>query len=344
MSEHCRTTGRGFRPHAKTHKCPEIAKRQIQSGALGICVATVPEAEALVAAGIPGVLLTSPIVEPAKIARMVSLAQRGKGVMLSVGHAQQVELLAEAAAASGLKLDLLIDLDVGDRRTGILPGRPAVELAQRIARSNHLKVRGVQAYSGSSSHVVGYEARKLRSRELLSSAVETKDLLNKAGFEATILSGGSTGTYNIDSAIDGMTELQVGSYVFMDLDYRRIGGQNGAVYSDFRHSLSVLATVVSATHPDRVTIDAGTKALDTTTSHAPEAKDTGLKYNRGGDEFGILALDPGARLPKIGERIELLVPHCDPTVNLYDRLYAVRGERVEAIWPIVARRTATERA
>jgi D-serine deaminase-like pyridoxal phosphate-dependent protein len=345
MADHCRATGRAFRPHAKTHKCPEIARRQIQAGAIGICVATVPEAEALVAAGIPGVLLTSPIVEPKKIARMVELAQRGQGIMLSVGHPREVDLLAEAAAASRVNLDLLIDVDVGDRRTGILPGEPALELARQIAKSKQLRVRGVQAYSGGSSHVVGYEARQSRSREVLARAVETRQLLNQHGFDAPILSGGSTGTYNIDSAIDGMTELQVGSYIFMDLDYRRIGGKGGAVYTDFHPSLTVLATVVSATHADRVSIDAGTKALDTTTSHAPQAKNRpGLSYGRGGDEFGILTVEPGAQLPKIGERLEFLVPHCDPTVNLYDRLYAVRGDKVEAIWPITARKTADKMA
>jgi D-serine deaminase-like pyridoxal phosphate-dependent protein len=341
MASHCRQAGCGFRPHAKTHKCPEIARRQMQSGASGICVATVPEAEAMIAAGITGVLLTSPVVEPAKIARLAELVRLGGQLMLSVGHARQVELLAEAADAAGVDFDLLVDLDVGDRRTGILPGKPAVELARWIGRHNLLHVRGLQAYAGLASHVVGYEDRQRRSREVLSAAVETRSLFGQAGIEAGILSGGSTGTYNIDSAISGMTELQVGSYVFMDLDYRRIGGKSGPVYTDFQPSLTVLATVVSATHSDRVSIDAGTKALDTTTSHRPEAKDwPGLTYNRGGDEFGILSAEAGARLPRIGERIELFVPHCDPTVNLYDRLYAMRGDQVEAVWPIVARRTA----
>jgi D-serine deaminase-like pyridoxal phosphate-dependent protein len=340
MAEHCRQTGRGFRPHAKTHKCPAIAQRQMAAGALGICAATVSEAEALVAAGISGVLLTSPIVEPAKIARMIALVQRQPTTLLAVGHPRQAELLAEAAKAAGVDVGILIDVDIGDRRTGALPGPPALELAQFAAKLKRLQVRGVQSYAGHASHVVGFEAREKASREAMSKSVETRALLQKAGFDAAILSGGSTGTYNIDSAIDGVTELQVGSYVFMDIDYRRIGGKtSGERYSDFHHSLTVLTTVVSATHPDRVTVDAGTKALDTTTTHQPEAKDwPGLTYNRGGDEFGILTLEPGAKLPKLGDRIEFLVPHCDPNVNLYDRIYATRGDRVEAIWPIVARR------
>ena len=340
MADHCRQAKVGFRPHAKTHKCPDIAKRQIAAGASGICAATVPELEALAAAGIPGLLLTSPIVDPAKIARVVAIASRGGQVMLSVGSPRQAELLAEAADAAKVALDVLVDLDVGDRRTGSLPLEPAVELARLIAKSPRLKVRGVQAYAGHASHTVGFEARQKVSQTAIGKAVETKQRLQKAGFDAKILSGGSTGTYNIDSAIEGMSELQVGSYVFMDLDYRRIGGQGGSErYADFQHSLTVLATVVNATHPDRVTVDAGTKALDTTTVQIPEAKGRpGLTYARAGDEFGALSLGEGGKLPALGERLEFIVPHCDPNVNLYDRIYACRGERVEAIWPVAARR------
>jgi D-serine deaminase-like pyridoxal phosphate-dependent protein len=172
-------------------------------------------------------------------------------------------------------------------------------------------------------------------------AAETKALLLKVGFDAQILSGGSTGTYNIDSAVEGVTELQAGSYVFMDVDYRRIGGKDGnATYLDFQPSLTILGTVVSTTHAGRVTIDAGTKAVDTTTANLPQAKNwPGLIYSKAGDEFGALTTnEPGGKLPALGERLEFIVPHCDPSVNLYDRLYACRGEQVEAIWPVVARR------
>jgi D-serine deaminase-like pyridoxal phosphate-dependent protein len=347
MADHCRQAGRGFRPHAKTHKCPEIARRQIAAGAVGICVATVPEAEAIAAAGIGGILLTSPIVDPGKIARMVALAEGGGKIMLSVGHLRQVELLAAAAQEAQVTLDVLVDIDVGDKRTGVLPGEPAVALAKEIARSKHLTIRGVQAYAGHASHTVGFDERQRVSREAMAKAVQTRQLLQRAGFDAQILSGGSTGTYNIDSAIDGVTELQVGSFIFMDMDYRRIGGRGGqSVYADFQPSLTVLTTVVSAAHPERVTVDAGTKAIDTTTAHRPECKTVpGLLYAKAGDEFGAVTLAPGAKLPAIGDRLEFIVPHCDPNVNLYDRLYACRGERVESIWPVAARReTAAAKA
>lgn len=340
LADQCRRQGCGARPHAKTHKCPEIAKRQVAAGALGISVATVPEAEAMANSGIRGVLLTSPIFDPRKIARMIRLIQAGTEPMLAIGHARELQLLAEAAEAKGVVADILVDLDVGDRRFGILPGKPAIALAEQAARNKHIRVRGLQAYSGLSSHVVTFEARKRSSEEAMGKAVAMRAELERLGLDNRILSGGSTGTYNIDSSIAGVTELQVGSYVFMDVGYRRIGSRNGdAVYTDFQPSLTVLTTVVSATHPDRVSVDAGIKGFSTDTEDTPQAKDRpGLHYRRFGDEFGLITADASADLPKIGERLEFYVPHCDPTVNLYDRIYALRGDRVEAIWPIVARR------
>jgi 3-hydroxy-D-aspartate aldolase len=339
MADHCKKAGIGFRPHAKTHKCPAIGRRQVTSGALGVCVATVPEAEAMAAGGVKGVLLTSPILERPKIARMVTLARQEGAVILAIGHSREAELLAEAAEAQRLIVDVVVDVDVGDRRTGILPGAPALELARQITQKKALRLRGIQAYSGRASHTKGFETRQKVSQEALAKAAETRDLFLKAGLEAGMLSGGSTGTYNIDSIGKTVTELQVGSYIFMDVEYRAIGGQTDAVYTDFQPALTVLTTVLSATHPDRVSLDAGTKAFATDVPYKPEAKSwPGLIYNRGGDEFGILTVEGNSKLPRLGDRLEFLVPHCDPTANLYDRIYAVRGENVEEIWPIMARR------
>jgi D-serine deaminase-like pyridoxal phosphate-dependent protein len=340
LAEHCRASGCALRPHAKTHKCPEVARRQLAAGARGISVATVPEAESMVDAGITGVLLTSPIVEPAKIARMVALARKDPSVMLAVGHPREVELLAEAATAHRLRLNILVDLDVGDHRTGIAPGRAALELAERIDRTESLRLRGLQAYSGRSSHVIGFPERKATSREAMSRAIETRDQFRAKGFDSAILSGGSTGTYNIDSELPGGIELQAGSYIFMDNGYRAIGSRTGdSDYNDFAPSLTVLTTVVGTSIPERVTIDAGIKAFATDSGGKPRSKDRdGLSFQFGGDEFGVITAQPGAALPKLGDRLEFFVTHCDPTVNLYDRIYAVRGDAVEAVWPIVARR------
>ena len=340
VSDQCQARGCFARPHAKTHKCPEIAKLQRKAGARGVSVATVPEAEAMVAAGLGGVLLTSPIVDPNKLARMAGLAREPGTVLLAVGHPREAELLAEAAGAAGVVVDVLVDLDVGDHRFGMTPGTPARDLARTIARYPSLRIRGVQAYAGLASHVPGFEARKAVSRTAMLQAVETRDLLNKDGHDAAFVSGGSTGTYNIDSELPGGIELQVGSYVFMDVGYRAIGGKgDAAVYSDFRPSLTVLTTAVSTTLPDRVSVDAGTKSFATDSPDLPAAKGwDGLKYKFFGDEFGLLTAAEGATLPRLGDRLEFYVPHCDPTVNLYDRIYATRGDKVEAIWPIAARK------
>jgi D-serine deaminase-like pyridoxal phosphate-dependent protein len=171
-------------------------------------------------------------------------------------------------------------------------------------------------------------------------AIETRDLFRAKGMESAILSGGSTGTYNIDSELPGTVELQAGSYVFMDNGYRAIGSRNGhSDYDDFIASLTVLTTVVGASIPGRVTVDAGIKAFATDSGGKPRCKDReGLNYQFGGDEFGVITAQPGATLPELGDRLEFFVTHCDPTVNLYDRIYAVRGDAVEAVWPVVARR------
>ncbi len=329
----------GFRPHTKTHKCPEIAKRQRTAGARGVSVATVGEAEAMVAAEIGGVLLTSPVVSPASIRRLVAMAGRAGDLMVTVDSAEGVAAYETAAADGGVTLNVLVDLDVGDHRTGIEPGPAAVALARQVADAENLRFRGLQAYSGGSSHKAGYEERRRHSQAAMGRAVQTRRQIEAAGLPVEILSGGSTGTYAIDSQIDGVTELQAGSFVFMDVQYRQIGGESGELYTDFTPSLTVLATVVSANHTDRATIDAGVKAFSTETEFHPEPVDApGVSYQLGGDEFGILRYAPGARHLAVGERIRLYVPHCDPTVNLYDRIHCVRGDRVVDTWPILARR------
>jgi D-serine deaminase-like pyridoxal phosphate-dependent protein len=342
IAEHCQNRGCAARPHAKTHKCPEIARRQVALGARGVAVATVPEAEAMVAAGISGVLLTSPIFEPRKIALMVSLAKKSSGLLLAVGSARQAEMLAAAAEAEGVKVDVLLDLDVGDHRFGSAPGAPAQELARQISRYASLRLRGVQAYSGMASHTKGFEARREASRNAMGLAVQTREQLAKDGHDMAILSGGSTGTYNIDCDLPGGVELQVGSYVFMDVQYRNIGGKNsGALYTDFQPSLTVLTTVVNTNVADRVSVDAGVKSFATESPTLPEAKGwDGLRYAFAGDEFGRLTTVDGGKLPRLGDRLEFYVPHCDPTVNLYDRIYAMRRDRIEALWPVVARKEA----
>jgi D-serine deaminase-like pyridoxal phosphate-dependent protein len=170
-------------------------------------------------------------------------------------------------------------------------------------------------------------------------AVETRRLIERSGIECPIVSGGSTGTYNIDSEIEGVTELQPGSFMFMDLDYNRIGGQDGPVYQDFRNSLTVMTTVVSR-RPDAAIVDGGYKAFSTDRPFRPKAKEAALEeaaFSWGGDEHGRLDLTKAQREVKLGDRIEFIIPHCDPSVNLYDSMYCLRGDRVETIWRVAAR-------
>jgi D-serine deaminase-like pyridoxal phosphate-dependent protein len=250
-----------------------------------------------------------------------------------VDDAENARQLNEAAA--GVKLNVAIDLWVG-RRTGIAPGAPAVALAEEIARLKNLKLAGLQAYCGYAAHVNGFEKRSQSSREAMAKAVETRRMLEAKGIACPWVSGGSTGTYNIDSAIEGVTEIQPGSFLFMDMDYRRIGGQGGALYEDFQPSLFVISTVVSRPQPRVAIVDGGYKAFSTDRGYGPEAwRRPDLKYSFAGDEHGSVEMS-GDEL-KVGDRVQFLTPHCDPTVNLYDTIYEVEGEKVLAAWPIAAR-------
>lgn len=338
LAGHAKKASVGLRPHAKTHKCAEIAKRQLEAGALGVCVATIHEAEVMAAAGIGGLLITSELVGPNKIHRLMRLTKRHPDTMAVVDNPVHAEQLSEAAAAAKVDLNILVDIDPVGRRTGITPGNPAVELAKKIDGLPRLKVLGVHGYSGASSHVVGFEARREHSARYMGPVIDSFLRMKADGLGVNIMSGASTGTYNIDSAMEGMTELQSGSYAVMDVDYRRIGGRSGEVYQDFKPALTVLATVISKNHADRATLDAGLKSFATDRKFGPEIVGlSGVSYRFGGDEHGIIEIEDASTRILLGDKVELIVPHCDPNVNLYDRMYCVRGDNVEQVWEISAR-------
>jgi 3-hydroxy-D-aspartate aldolase len=339
MANHAKASKIALRPHGKTHKCPEIAQRQIKAGAIGLCVATIREADAMAAAGVKGLLITSELVGKAKIERLVKLTRKAPDTMSVVDNPAHAQQLSDAAVAAKLNLNLMLDVDPAGRRTGVPAGDDAVALAEKIVKLPNLKLRGIHGYSGSSAHVSGFEERKNHSTKFMTPVLETFTRLEKMGLPVEIMSGGSTGTYNIDTGLELMTELQVGSYVFMDVEYRAIGGKSGAVYDDFAPSLTVMATVISRSYPDRATTDAGIKAFATDrVKLTPEIKGvSGVTMGFGGDEHGILTLNNPERDFKIGDRVEFIVPHCDPNVNLYDRIYCVRGENVVDVWRTVGR-------
>jgi D-serine deaminase-like pyridoxal phosphate-dependent protein len=201
-----------------------------------------------------------------------------------------------------------------------------------------MRFRGLQGYAGQCAHVVGWAARRAASLAALEPLMETRRLIEASGLPVDIVSGASTGTYNIDSELAGLTELQAGSYCVMDLDYLRIGGRTAERFTDFDLALTVLATVVSVPTAERAIVDAGLKAFATDRPFGPEAIERpGLTYEWAGDEHGRLLIGHSTRPPALGERVEFIPPHCDPTMNLYDRLYAMRGTRVEGVWEISAR-------
>jgi D-serine deaminase-like pyridoxal phosphate-dependent protein len=328
-----------LRPHTKTHKCPLLARRQVADGAVGVCAAKVSEAEVMVEAGVENVLITSPVVTKEKIERVMALAKKSAGVSIVVDQEQNVRDFDDAARASGVKLPVLIDLNVGSDRTGIAMGKPALDLADAIRRSSSLAFQGLQAYAGHLQHVRGFEYRRQASETTMGRAAEIKRTLEKAGFDVPVLTGGGTGTYNIDSEVEGVTDVQVGSYLFMDVNYRNIGGKNGPIYDDFRPSLLVLATAISQPATGRITIDAGYKAFATDQEPPDPLSLPGVSYRWAGDEHGVLEFrDPrGPSEVKLGDKVLLIASHCDPTVNLYDHYYPFRNERVEEMWPISAR-------
>ena len=326
----------GVRPHTKTHKCPILARKQLERGAIGVCTAKVSEAEVMVDAGIEHVLITSPVVTKAKIARVIGVAKKSSRVSVVVDQAQNVHDFNEAAAAAGIELTVLVALNMMNR-TGVAMGEPALELTRAVIDAPALRFGGLQAYAGHVQHQSGWEFRRQYSEDAMNRALDTKAMIEKAGIDVPVLTGGGTGTYNIDSEMEGITDVQVGSYLFMDVNYRAIGGKDGPVFDDFQPSLLVLATAISQPAEGRITVDAGYKAF-ATDHETPQLRDIqGVSYRWAGDEHGVLEFKNPSRRVEIGEKVLLIASHCDPTVNLYDHYYPYRDERVTELWPIAAR-------
>ena len=334
--------GIASRPHAKTHKTPEIARMQLETGAVGICVAKISEAHALFKHGIEPLLMTTSNVTPTKINRAMHLRKWCDQFIQATDTPENARLLAEAADSLGLVADVVVDVDPGGHRTGITPGRPALELAQLVDRLPSLRLRGMLCYDGGSQHVTGFEKRESQTLERLVPAAETFEQFQRAGLSTEIFSGGGTGTYNIDHQTPGLTDVQVGSYVFMDAQYMGIGGMNDAdVYSDFNPALTILTTVLNAQYEGRATTDAGAKACTINRPWAIVKGETGMSYTSGSDEFGSIRYEDPSRTYQVGEKLELIVSHCDPVVNLYDQMYAVRNGVVESVWEGSARGQST---
>ncbi|MES2989564.1 MAG: DSD1 family PLP-dependent enzyme [Pseudomonadota bacterium] len=311
-----------LRPHAKTHKSAEIARRQIAAGAVGICCAKLGEAEALAAEGVSDIHLTSPVVTPGGIARLTALAARIT-ISVVVDHPDNARALAECGAS------LFVDVDPGVHRTGVTSPEAAVELAKVIGA-----IGGVQFYCGSEQHITRAADRRAVLKEKFDYLRTVLGALRDAGIAVPVVTGGGTGSFAIDAELGVLTELQVGSYIFLDREYRDCE-LSGPV---FEASLFVDSSVVSANMPGRVTIDAGLKAFAADAGVPVVMAGAEGRYAFMGDEQGAVI---GDVLPGLAGRITLMPPHCDPTVNLYDHYWIVEGDEVADCWAVTARGRST---
>jgi D-serine deaminase-like pyridoxal phosphate-dependent protein len=341
MADFLRAHGKGFRPHAKTHKCPQVAARQLAAGAVGVCAAKVSEAIVLARAGIEPILITSPVTTRQKADLVTGLVAGGAKVQLVVDSMLGVNVLDVSARERGVTIEVLIDLDPRLGRTGVRELDDAVRLADWIASNRRaggaLELVGVQHYAGQVMHIAGHDARRDKSLVCWKSAVAICNALRAAGHPLRIITGCGTGTYDIDCDVPEITDLQVGSYVFMDQQYIDVGGRSGPRLEDFEVSLTVATTAISQPVSGMITVDCGFKGF-ASESIAPTAIDLpGARYRFAGDEHGMLILGEGAQEPLLGKRINFVTPHCDPTVNLYDYYWVHRDGLVHALWPVSAR-------
>ena len=330
-------TGVGVRPHVKTHKCPEIAKMQVAAGAVGVCAAKLSESEIMLDNGIRNVLMTGVNVTIPKIQKAMALRKKYQGFIQAVDNPQNAQDLQDAAKAAGIIADVVVDINV-IKRSGVLPGAPALALAQMTDKMPNLKFRGILAYDGGVQHVTGFQKRKEQTLKNFEPVVMTYEMMKKAGLNLEIFSGGGTGTYDIMNQVPGFTDVQVGSYLFMDCQYIIIGGaKNEKVFDDFAPSLTVMTTIINSNYPGLLTTDSGTKALTLNKPNAMVIGEPDFNYIAGSDEYGTITFEKSTKSYKVGDRLEVIVPHCDPVVNLYDFMYGIRNDKVESILPILAR-------
>jgi len=341
MADQARTAGVDLRPHVKSHKSAFVARRQLEAGATGLSCAKLSEAEALVA-GLAddgydrrvSILLTSPLVGEAPSRRAADLA-RHCDLLVVADDPDGVDELARALALEGTRATILCDVDVGLGRTGVTDVAQALAVAQRAVDAEALDFCGVQGYGGHLQHIHGRRERRAATQQSMDRLRGVVDALESADYEITVVTGGGTGTAGLDLAIGVLTELQPGSYVFMDRQYHDALGDDPE--GRFDQSLTIETTVVSAHYDGFVTVDAGLKAM-ATDAGAPrvlwpaEAGD----YHFFGDEHGRVTCDPGRALHR-GQRVALMPAHCDPTVDRYDHLWLTRGDEVVGVAEVTAR-------
>ncbi|MDE3057334.1 MAG: DSD1 family PLP-dependent enzyme [Bacteroidota bacterium] len=335
MQTFAEAKGKKLRPHAKTHKCTALAKKQIEYGAIGVCAAKVSEAEKLANAGVSGILLTGPFVTAGQIHKIVEIRSTCPSFVVAVDHPAVVQKLSDALRQQNIALDVLLDIDVGLERTGVTPSN-ALSMAEEILSYKNLRLRGIQAYAGHLQHIASYQERKKASYSCFEKVIPLFTKLKKETEGCTIFSASGTGTFAIDSGIPEITEFQVGSYVCMDAEYLAIESTERDGESQFKPALRLLTTVVSANQKGFVTVDAGLKSLyrDGAVPQIITPAFAGMTYDWFGDEYGKIICGENIQAPSLGTVIELVVSHCDPTINLFDRFYLTRGDEVVDQWNV----------
>ncbi|KAJ4368953.1 hypothetical protein N0V83_006035 [Neocucurbitaria cava] len=330
-------TGINIRPHLKTTKSALLAKRLVAAGAKGGCVAKLSEAEVMCAKGFSDLLITCEIIGAPKVQRLVALFREYRSIRIVVDSEEGAKAIDEALGQSGIgePITTLIDLDVGLHRTGVQPGEAALKLARFVASRKNLRLIGLQGYEGHLQHIHGLEGRKKLCLESMAILTQTAEALRNDGHAIEVVTTGGTGTAEFCVTVPGVTEVQPGSFLFMDTDYRNAVGSH-----NYSNSLTILSTVISKQGPKTVTIDAGLKSL-TTDSGLAECKTKGYVYGVLGDEHGSLTWEDeagsGGLELKVGDRVEMIPSHIDPTINLHDVYYAHRKGVIEEIWPVDAR-------
>ena len=322
MAERARTAGLALRPHSKSHKTSALARRQIGAGAVGICCAKLAEAEAMAAAGIGQILVTSPIAGTANAARAAALAAALPDFRIVVDHP---DAAAELGAAAQGPIQVVIDIDVGMGRTGCHDPEQAAAVARAIADQPSLRLLGVQGYGGSWQHIEGANARAAAAAEGMVKLTAAIAAIRAAGGTVDVVTGGGTGTFTADAAQGVLNEIQPGSYAFMDREYRDAlkADPDGA----FEQSLTIHSTVITANHPKWVTLDAGLKAFSTDgpTPQPVTPKFAAATYRFFGDEQGMISRPAGEPTVR-GERIAFAPGHIDPTLDRYDLMHLIQGD------------------
>ncbi|QIA64974.1 DSD1 family PLP-dependent enzyme [Vibrio astriarenae] len=340
MQKRVESQGMTLRPHTKAHKIPAIAQMQLDAGAVGICTSKLGEAEVMVLGGIKDVLITTPIAGEIKIERLVRLCSENpeSTVRQVIDHPSHVTEIGRQAASNGVEIGLLVEVESGQQRCGVEPDAALLDLIELIKVTEGVRYDGIQAYSGHLQLVKGFEPRQAAARDAVAKVFDyIKMELAPRGLEPTIISGGGTGTYqaHIDQPF---TEIQAGSYLFMDATYSAIGDESSdEVNGQFETALSVLSTVISHPAADRAVIDAGMKSLSIDLGMPRVKYQDKVTYKTGGDEHGILLMELNESPYKIGDRVMLLPSHCDTTLHNFDVLHAVRKDKVVGQWRIEGR-------